>query len=154
MEQEIVKLLQILHKIFPDQQTINPYYKIQLDDYPSNYQLYHKLFTHFFTLIFSKHRPMEKAMYITAREDIIASLNLLEVALLRENRKQRRNNEQLYQLLKYRTLKDQLLSSQDISQIIGYKKTQTQRFINHLLDENLLKIVGGTKNKGYLYQLK
>lgn len=155
MEEELKNLLQILYKIFPNHETINPFYKVQLDHYPSNYEIYHKLLTHFLTLVYSKHRPMEKARYITSREDVIASLNILEITLLQQHRKEEKNAKDLHQVLKTQTLKDQVLSAKNISDIIGYKKTQTSRFIEELLNKNLLeRIDTSKKNKGYLYKLK
>ncbi|WP_133062889.1 hypothetical protein, partial [Flavobacterium davisii] len=71
----LLYLIEILHQIFPKEETINPFYKVVLDKYPSEYQYYYKLLTHYITLINQKHRAMEKQKFVTTREDIVASLN-------------------------------------------------------------------------------
>jgi hypothetical protein len=149
------ELLYVLDAIFPTQETINPFYKVELNQYPSNYQLYHKLFTHYFTLLYKNHRAMDKARYITSREDIMASLHLLEITILKEHRKEKQTAQQVYKTLKEFIQKDQELTARNIAEIIHYKKTQTNRFIKDMLHQNLLeKVCAKKKNIGYLYKLK
>jgi hypothetical protein len=149
------ELLYVLDAIFPTQETINPFYKVELNQYPSNYQLYHKLFTHYFTLLYKNHRAMDKARYITSREDIMASLHLLEITILKEHRKEKQTAQQVYKTLKEFIQKDQELTARNIAEIIHYKKTQTSRFIKDMLHQNLLeKVCAKKKNTGYLYKLK
>ena len=151
---DLLELVKILDKIFRKEETINPFYKIELSDYPTEYQHYLKLLTHYITLINQKNRTMEKHKFVTSREDIIASLNLLEINTLKHYRTQKQSAEELYEILKNNTHKDQILTSKNIREIINYKKTQTHQFIQILLKMNKLEQVGGHRNIGFLYKLK
>ncbi len=155
MLENLKELVLVLSKIYPTQETINPFYKIVLDKYPSEYQYYLKLLTHYITLINQKHRPMEKAKYITSREDIVASLQLLEIVTLKKYRTQETQAQELYEILRKNTKENQVLSSRNIREIINYSKTQTHRFILILLEMNKLeKISNHHKSIGYLFKLK
>ena len=68
---------------------------------------------------------MDKARYITSREDIMASLHLLEITILKEHRKEKQTAQQVYKTLKEFIQKDQELTARNIAEIIHYKKTQT-----------------------------
>jgi hypothetical protein len=151
---EILELLGVLHRIFPKEETINPFYKIKLEDYPATYSHCFKLLTHYLTLIYKNHRPMDKSSYITSREDIVASLNLLEIMTLKTYRTQQSTAIELHEILKKNTKPGQILSAKNIREIINYKKSQAHQFIQILIKMNKLEQVGGHRNIGYLYQLK
>ncbi|WP_219845012.1 hypothetical protein, partial [Flavobacterium columnare] len=150
----LLYLIEILHQIFPKEETINPFYKVVLDKYPSEYQYYYKLLTHYITLINQKHRTMEKQKFVTSREDIVSSLNLLEIMVLQSYRSEEQTAKEIYQILKNNTKEDQILTAKNISQIIHYKKTQTARIIKILLKMDKIILVSTHKKIGYLYQLK
>ncbi len=97
---------------------------------------------------------MDKSSYITSREDIVASLNLLEIMTLRKHRTQQTTAEELHEILKINTKPGQILSAKNIREIINYKKSQAHQFIQILIKMNKLEQVGGHRNIGYLYQLK
>jgi hypothetical protein len=155
MLENLKELVLILSKIYPTQETINPFYKVNLNQYPTEYQHYYKLLTHYFTLIYKTQRPMEKAKYISSREDILASLQLLEIVTLKKYRSQETQAQELYEVLKKNTKAEQILSSRNIREIIHYSKTQTHRFILILLEMNKLeKVSNHSKSIGYLFKLK
>ena len=155
MLENLKELVLILSKIYPTEETINPFYKISLNQYPTEYQHYYKLLTHYFTLIYKTGRPMEKAKYITSREDIVASLGLLEIVTLKKYRTQETQAQELHEVLKKNTKENQILSSRNIREIINYSKTQTHRFIVILLEMNKLeKISNHSKSIGFLFKLK
>lgn len=155
MLENLKELVLILDKIFPSGETINPFYKIELTQYPTEYQHYYKLLSHYFTLIYKTNRPMEKAKYITSREDITASLNLLEITTLKKYRTQEKQAEELWKILKKNTKENQILSSRNIREIVNYSKSQTHRFIVILLEMNMIeKISTHHKSIGYLFKLK
>jgi predicted transcriptional regulator len=150
----LLELIKILHEIFPKGETINPFYKLELEDYPTEYQHYFRLLTHYITLINQKYRAMEKQRFVISREDITASLNLLEINTLSQYRSTKQQSEELFEILKQNTKEGQILSSRNISEIIQYKKSQTQRFIVMLLEMNKLeRVKDSNKNIGYLYRL-
>ncbi len=147
-------LIKTLHEIFPTGETINPFYRIKLRDYPTEYQHYLKLLTHYITQINQKHRAMEKQRFVTSREDIMASLNMLEIVVLKQYRGQKQQAEAIYEVLKENTQKGQLLSARNIAGIIQVQKSQTNRFIQNLLEKKQLEKVGNPhKSVGYLYRL-
>jgi hypothetical protein len=148
------ELVLALHKIYPKEETINPFYKVKLEDYPTEYGHYLKLLTHYFTLIYKNNRAMDKAKYISSREDLVASLNILEIMTLKKYRTQQSTAEELHEILKNNTKTGQILSTKNIREIIGYKKTQTHQFIQILIKMNKLEQVGGHRIIGYLYQIK
>ena len=155
MLENLKELVLILSKIYPTEETINPFYKIELNQYPTEYQHYYKLLTHYFTLIYKTQRPMEKAKYITSREDIVASLQLLEIVTLKKYRTQQTQAQELCEVLKKNTKENQILTSRNIREIINYSKTQTHRFIVILLEMNKLeKISNHSKSIGFLFKLK
>ncbi len=155
MLENLKELVLILSKIYPTQETINPFYKVNLNQYPTEYQHYYKLLTHYFTLIYKTQRPMEKAKYISSREDILASLQLLEIVTLKKYRSQETQAQELYEVLKKNTKAEQILSSRNIREIIHYSKTQTHRFILILLEMNKIeKVSNHSKSIGYLFKLK
>ena len=155
MLENLKNLVLILSKIYPTEETINPFYKIELKQYPTEYQHYYRLLTHYFTLIYKTQRPMDKAKYITSREDIVASLHMLEIVTLKKYRTQEIQAEQLYEVLKKNTKENQVLTSRNIREIVNYSKSQTHRFIVILLEMNKLeKISSHHKSIGYLFKLK
>jgi hypothetical protein len=155
MLENLKELVLVLSKIYPTGETINPFYKIELNQYPTEYQHYYKLLTHYFTLIYKTQRPMEKAKYISSREDIVASLQLLEIVTLKKYRTQETQAQELWEVLKKNTRENQVLSSRNIREIIHYSKSQTHRFILILLEMNKLeKVSNHSKSIGYLFKLK
>jgi hypothetical protein len=148
------ELLKTLHEIFPTGETINPFHRIKLRDYPTEYEHYLKLLTHYITQINQKHRAMEKQRFVTSREDIMASLNLLEIVVLKQYRGQKQQAEAIYDVLKANTKKGQLLSARNIAEIIQFQKSQTHTFIQILLEKKQLEKVGDTHpSVGFLYRL-
>ncbi len=150
----LLYLIEILHQIFPKEETINAFNRIVLDKYPSEYQYYLKLLSHYITLINQKHRAMEKQKFVTSREDIISSLNLLEIMVLQSYRTEEQTANEVYQILKSNTKESQIITAKNISQIIHYKKTQTARIIKLLLKMDKIELVSTQKRIGYLYRLK
>lgn len=149
------KLVLVLHQIYPEEETTNPFYRVNLEDYPTEYLHYHKLLSHYFTLIHKNNRAMEKARYITSREDVLASLQVLEIVTLKQYRSEKKTAEDMYKLLQKNTKENQVLSARQISEIICYKKTQTSRIIKILLEmEKIEKVSNHHKSIGYLYKLK
>jgi predicted HTH transcriptional regulator len=73
---------------------------------------------------------------------------------LKKYRTQQSTAEELHEILKKNTKTDQILSTKNIREIIGYKKTQTHQFIQILIKMNKLEQVGGHRNIGFLYKLK
>lgn len=151
--ENLVELIKILHEIFPKEETINPFYKVELTSYPTEYQYFLKLLSHYFTLIYKNNRTMEKEKYVTSREDLVASLNVLEISVLSQYRSTEEQSEELYEVLKKNTKEGQILTARNISEIINYKKSQTHRFIHILLEMNKLERLKSNKNIGYLYRL-
>jgi hypothetical protein len=150
----LLYLIEILHQIFPKEETINPFYKLELNNYPSEYQYYLKLLSHYTTLINQKHRVMEKQKFVTSREDIISSLNLLEIMVLQSYRTEEQTANEVVKILKSNTTENQILTAKNISQIINYRKTQTARILKILLKMDKIELVSTQKRIGYLYRLK
>jgi hypothetical protein len=150
----LLYLIEILHQIFPKEETINPFYKLELNNYPSEYQYYLKLLSHYITLINQKHRVMEKQKFVTSREDIISSLNLLEIMVLQSYRTEEQTANEVVKILKSNTTENQILTAKNISQIINYRKTQTARILKILLKTDKIELVSTQKRIGYLYRLK
>jgi len=148
------KLIEILHQIFPKEETINPFYKVELNHYPSEYQYYYKLLSHYITLLNQKHRAMDKQKFVTSREDILASLNVLEIMVLKSYRTEEQTANEVVKILKSNTTENQILTAKNISQIINYRKTQTARILKILLKMDKIELVSSHKNIGYLYKIK
>jgi hypothetical protein len=154
MLENLKNLVLILSKIYPTAETINPFYKIELSQYPTEYQYYYRLLTHYLTLIYKNQRPMEKAKYITSREDIVASLQLLEIVTLKKYRTQETQAQELWEILKNNTKENQILTSRNIREIANYSKSQTHRFIVILLAMNKLeKVSTHHKSIGHLFKI-
>jgi DNA-binding MarR family transcriptional regulator len=148
------KLVLVLHEIYPTGETQNPFYRLKLEDYPSEYLHYHQLLSHYFTLIHQNNRAMEKSRYITSREDIMASLQVLEIVTLKQYRSEKKTADSILEVLQDNTREGQILTARQISEIIGYKKTQTARIIKILLEMNKIeKVSHHHKSIGYLYKL-
>lgn len=155
MDARLKKLLLVLEEIYPKEETENPFYRIELHDYPDSFLHCHRLLTHYITLIYKIHRPMNKKRYITSREDVMASLQLLELVTLKHYRSEKKQSEELHETLKINTQENQILTAKQIREIIGYSKTHTQRFINILLKQNKMERVSNHHPSiGYLYRLK
>jgi DNA-binding MarR family transcriptional regulator len=149
------ELIKALHEIFPTGETVNPFCKIELQDYPTEYQYYLRTLTHYITLINQKHRAMEKQRFVTTREDLTASLNLMEITTLSQYRSEERQMKAIYRVLKQNTFENQVLTAKNIADLTGYKKSQNQKIIDNLLKNNLLyRIKDSHRNIGYLYRLK
>ena len=58
-EEKLEELLLFFFEIFQKQETINPFFKLNLNQYPSKYSHLHRLLTHFFTLIYQNNRTLE-----------------------------------------------------------------------------------------------
>lgn len=121
-EEKLEELLVFLFEIFPKEQTENPFYKINLEQYPSKYSHLHKLLTHFLTLMYQNNRTMENHQFITQREDVLASLQLLEIVSLEAYRNENQIIEECYQKLKNNSLPDQKLPRKFIEGIIQKKE--------------------------------
>lgn len=152
-EEKLEELLLFLFEIFPNKATQNPFYKVSLNQYVSKYSYLHKLLTHFLTLIYQSNRIMENKGYITQREDVLASLQILEIVSLEAYREENEIIEDCYQKLKNNSLPNQELPRKFIEGIIQKRKSQTNRIIKVLQDRGYLKLVGGHRNRGYLYQI-
>jgi len=152
---ELIELLGVLHKIFPKEETINPFYKVELSDYPTTYNHCYKLLAHYFTLIYKNHRAIDKSRYITSREDIIASLNLLEIMTLKNYRTHQKTVNEIYITLKSNTKAGQIIAARNIREIFNISKTQSHRYIKALTESGKIeKVSTHHKSIGYLYQLK
>jgi hypothetical protein len=152
-EGKLQELLLFLLEIFPKQQTENPFYKIELIEYPSKYAHLHKLLTHFLTLIYQNNRIVENNRYITQREDVLASLQILEIISLQAHRDLNQIAEDCYQKLQNNSKPNQGLSRKIIEVIIQKRKSQTHRIINAMLEKGYLELIGGHKNKGFIYRI-
>jgi hypothetical protein len=152
-EEKLEELLFFLFEIFPKQETINPFYKLNLKEYPSKYGHLHQLLTHFFTLIYQKNRALENQKFITTREDILASLHVLEIISLEAYRGKNQITKSYLEMLKNNTTPSQVLCRKFIEGIIQKRKSQTSKIINELVEKGYLERVGGFKNKGFLYQI-
>ncbi len=152
-EEKLEELLLFFFEIFPNQETINPFYRLNLNEYPSKYSHFHKLLTHYFTLIYQNNRTLENQKYITKREDILASLQVLEIISLQAYRNQNKIIEDCFEKLKNNTTPNQVLPRKFIEGIIQKRKSQTSRIINEMVEKGYLELVGGYKNRGFLYQI-
>lgn len=155
MDSRLKKLLLVLEEIYPKEETENPFYKIDLKDYPDSFLHCHRLLTHYLTLIYKTHRPMNKKRYITSREDVMASLQLLEIVTLKHYRSEKQQAAELHDTIKKKLPENAILTAKQIREIIGYSKTHTQRFINILLSQDKIERISKHHPAiGYLYRLK
>ncbi len=152
-EEKLEELLLFFFEIFPNQETINPFYRLNLNKYPGKYSHLHQLLTHFFTLIYQNNRTLENQKFITKREDILASLQVLEIVSLQAYRNQNQIIEDCFEKLKNNTTPNQVLPRKFIEGIIQKRKSQTSRIINEMVEKGYLELVGGYKNRGFLYQI-
>jgi Fic family protein len=152
-EEKLEELLFFLFEIFPKQETINPFYKINLKEYPSKYSHLHQLLTHFFTLIYQNNRTLENQKFITKRDDVLASLQVLEIISLEAYRDKNQITESCFEKLKNNTTPNQVFARKFIEGIIQKRKSQTSRIINEMVEKGYLERVGGFRNKGFLYQI-
>lgn len=152
-EEKLQELLLFFFEIFPKEQTKNLFFEINLNQYPSKYSHLHKLLTHFFTLIYQNNRIMENNTFITQREDVLASLQILEIISLEAYRNQNEIIEDCYQKLKSNSKPNQELPRKFIEGIIQKRKSQTNRIINAMLEKGYLELTGGYKNRGFIYRI-
>lgn len=152
-EEKLEELLLFLHEIFPKQQTMNPFYKLNLNKYPSKYSHFHQLLTHFFTLIYQNNRALENQKFITHRDDVLASLQILETVSLEAYRNQNQILEACFEKLKNNTTPNQVLPRKFIEGIIEKQKSQTNKIIGEMVQRGYLELVGGYKNRGFLYKI-
>lgn len=152
-EEKLEEILFFLFEIFPKQETINPFYKLNLKKYPSKYSHLHQLLTHFFTLIYQNNRTLENQKFITKREDVLASLQVLEIISLQAYRDKNQILEVCLEKLKSNTTPNQVFARKFIEDILQKRKSQTSKIINEMLEKGYLERVGGFRNKGFLYQV-
>ncbi len=152
-EEKLEEILFFLFEIFPKQETINPFYKLNLKKYPSKYSHLHQLLTHFFTLIYQNNRTLENQKFITKREDVLASLQVLEIISLQAYRDKNQILEVCLEKLKSNTTPNQVFARKFIEGILQKQKSQTSKIINEMLEKGYLERVGGFRNKGFFYQV-
>lgn len=154
-EKEIGNLISTLYRLFPNGKTINKEDGLPLETLSTEHRHYHRLLTHFITLINQKDRMREHHSYITERSDIIASLNLLDMAILRSERGKEQRTQELYKELSS-LLPDskESFSRRGIEKLLNLPKTTVHTYIHQLEERGFIERVGGHKNTGYRYRLK
>lgn len=104
------------------------------------------------TLLNRPYRIKENGSWKSEKEDLVIVLNLLQGELQSEtllNPNTLLALEQLQRVFGY----DRVFKRADVERVTKYKKTQSQRLINRLINCNKLICKGGYENKGYFYQL-
>mgnify|MGYP001247405910 CR=1 FL=1 len=107
-------------------------------------QLYQSI-TYIQTAMNRINRVLEKDAYITTREDVIVSLNII-YNLLEENKKDKANTEkkeaikELLQEEKKETNKD-LITRKELQKLLRLSKTQTHRIVEKYIKEEVLQLV-------------
>ena len=154
-ERALYDLIRNLYIIYPELGTINNY-SMSLPEkyYQPIVEEYHRILTHFITLLNMPYRIKKSGKYITEKEDIIISLQILEIISLREIRNKEEKATDFYKLIKEVLEKDRIFTAAILRKLLNEPKTTLQRKLNLLRECSYIEITGGYKNTGYVYRLK
>ena len=98
------------------------------------------------------YRIKENGAYISEKEDLVIALNLLHSDIKRETLLNPRTSLALHQLKSVFGY-ERLFRRKDVERITKYKKSHAGRLIGYLLSCEKIERKGGSKNRGYYYQL-
>ncbi len=156
----LLELVQLLESLLPKQETHNPHSLLQEPTIQNHYyyqnheadvqRLYSSL-VHYLTILNHLYRVEIKGIYQSSRED-----NLLALYLLKENLTtaylSQGHQSTYYDLMDYYST-DQAFTSREAKKLLQLPHTTLNRHLKVLKEQGYLAIVGGSKNKGYHYQL-
>jgi Fic family protein len=151
---QLQDLLRALYIIYPKTCTINTFEMNLPQKYQPVLEEYHKLLTHFITLIHMTYRIKKNNKYITEKEDVIMSLQMLEIVSFKAIRNKEEKAAEYYILLKEVLKNDKIFTSVILQKLLNQPKTTVFNKIQILTENGYIEKIGGHKNKGYIYKLK
>lgn len=150
---KLVDMVLLTHSLFPTQKTKNPYMRLirnHVEDQETLF-LFQQL-SHSLTLLHQVNRYKNKhGEYLTEKEDVLASLYLLQHRL-NKNLMITKSEQELYHFLKKRHKGP--FTRKQVQDALDQSKSHTHRQLEKLLYTGKIERIGGYKNRGYVYALK
>ena len=154
-ELKLVVLLDFLLELFPNTSTNNPLEpSLLLNNYPTTFKDYHQLLTHFFTILNENNREKKGLKIVSQKEDVLMSLTLLSRINYQETFLPEEKLYNAYLQIKNHTTAHDRVTSKHIKNILGLGRTSTYKLIEGLREAGFLTLLGGYKNRGYIYKLR
>lgn len=160
-EHEARRLLRELHHLLKPHEVINPY--AHLLALPVGGMMLRRLndqflgFTEMVTLLHQYQREKDgRGRLITAKEDLRHAAELFFTAIFLKTDDLDSGLRQFFEQMK-RYVREQYPANKfrqrDIRHALRYSKSHTQQFLHALREREYIRIVGGSANKGFVYEI-
>jgi len=144
-------LLRILYLIYPKAGTVNRYMmRLPAQYYPPDYEDCHRLLTHFITLIHMPYRIVEQKKYVTEKEDVLMSLQMLEIVSLKTLRSKEERAADFLLFVERSPGQRKEFTCLVLRNLLQQPKTTVHNKIQLLIECGYAEKTGGYKNRGYI----
>ena len=157
----LLDLIQLFESLFPQQETNNPYSLLESSLIENNYfyasheedvkRIYNRL-VHYFTCLNSIYRVQIKGVYESTREDNLLALNLLKDENLTDAYLGKEHRASYRLLMSYLGL-GTAFTSKEGNAVLQLPHTTYQRHLKLLREKGYIKVISGSRYKGYVYEL-
>jgi len=150
---ELLELARLLYELQPQQAVHHPWKVILQERLGSRpHAELGDILIRQMTLLHRHDRLEDKGAYQSEEEDLVLALQLLE-GEYRNNTLLSPRLRLIYMRLKSRLAPGQVFKRKDVERITGYKKTQSQRILQKLVQCDKIERLGGNAPRGYYYRL-
>jgi hypothetical protein len=143
-----------VRSLYPESATRNPFKRaIPFHGQPMETVWLFDQLVHAVTMINRVERYQDKSgSWTSERSDVLAALQLMK-CLINPELLLTASEKDTHRILAKYIGTEKTFGRKDVQALTGLGKTHSTRQINKLLQSGLVKMVGGHKNRGYLYRL-